>query len=114
MMLRLYAFLLVFIVLAGQAFALEEKEQLIIRKIPLQHCMKGPSMCEKCRAMSARKYCLLNISPKGVMARPVIEVEIKGKKEWREYEIVKIFEDRDEADRYAKGNGITDVKWEND
>lgn len=88
--------------------------EYIIRMISLQHCKKGPDRCDKCKAMNARKYCLLNISPKGVMQRPVIEVEIKGQKEWREYDIEKIFESRAEAECYAKENRITNVKWEDD
>jgi|GEM_PF-1174949 len=91
-----------------------ENGEYIIRMISLQHCKKGPDRCDRCRAMCARKYCLLNISPRGVMQRPVIEVEIKGQKEWREYDIEKIFESRAEAEHYAKENRITNVKWEDD
>ncbi|MHC9542218.1 MAG: hypothetical protein AB9903_22130 [Vulcanimicrobiota bacterium] len=101
-------------ILPELSFAQDGKDQFIIRMISLQHCKKGPGRCDKCKAMSARKYCLLNISPKGVMQRPVIEVEIKGQKEWREYDIEKIFEGRAEAERYAKENRITNVKWEDD
>jgi len=91
-----------------------ESGEYIIRMISLQHCKKGPERCDRCKAMCARKYCLLNINPGGVMQRPVIEVEIKGQKEWREYDIEKIFESRAEAERYAKENRIADVKWEDD
>ncbi|MHC9542502.1 MAG: hypothetical protein AB9903_23590 [Vulcanimicrobiota bacterium] len=92
--------------------AAAENGEYIIRMISLQHCKKGPDRCDRCRAMCARKYCLLDIAPRGVMQRPVIEVEIKGQKEWREYEIERIFESRAEAERYAKENRITNVKWE--
>ncbi|MGV8121654.1 MAG: hypothetical protein AB2L14_17985 [Candidatus Xenobiia bacterium LiM19] len=101
-------------ILPEMPFAQDGKDQFIIRKIQLQHCKKGPDRCDKCKAMCARKYCLLNISPRGVMQRPVIEVEIKGQKEWREYDIEKIFESRAEAEHYAKENRITNVKWEDD
>ncbi len=116
MLKKLYSLLMlcVLILLPGASFAEAGKDQLIIRKIPIQHCMKGPERCKKCQAMADRKYCLLNIMPKGVAARPVTEVEINGQKEWREYDIEKVFESRAEAEHYAKENHITNVKWEDD
>lgn len=43
--------------------------------------------------------------------RPVIEVIRNGKTEFREFEIIKIFVDKQEAEIFAKENGVTDVEF---
>jgi hypothetical protein len=43
--------------------------------------------------------------------RPVIEVMRGGKKAFREYDIIKIFADRAEAESYARENGISDADF---
>ena len=43
--------------------------------------------------------------------RPVIEVVRNGKKEFREYDVVKTFADKAEAGKYAKENGLFDVDY---
>ena len=42
---------------------------------------------------------------------PVIEVIRNGIKEFREYEIIQFFENKKEAEKYAKDNGITDIDF---
>lgn len=83
----------------------------IIRTIRLAHCARGPELCAKCRQMDEPKICLLDIAPpnQGRQARRTIEVEINGKREWREFDVVRSFKDEAEARRYAAENGIADV-----
>ncbi len=83
----------------------------IIRNIRLAHCARGPERCAKCREIDVPKICLLDIDPpnQGRQARRTIEVEIDGKKKWREYDIVRTFESEAEARKYAAENGIADV-----
>jgi hypothetical protein len=66
--------------------------------------------------MAVERICLLDISPDdyGLVQRRVIEVEFGGQKVWREFEIVKTFEDEAEARSYAEQNGIVDVKCESE
>lgn len=88
----------------------QKNDNLIIRKIPIVHCMRGTQYCAKCREFYKERYCLLDISVKDESARPVIEVERDGKKIMCEYNIVKIFDDLDEAKKFAKKNNISDIK----
>ncbi len=83
----------------------------IIRTIRLAQCARGPELCVKCRQMDEPKICLLDIDPphQGRQARRTIEVEINGKRVWREFDVVRTFADEDEARRYAAENGIADV-----
>lgn len=85
-------------------------QDAIIQKITLGHCARGIKTCSKCREMYTRKYCLLDLSPSGYAARPVIQVEIDGEKAWREYDNIKIFDTYDEAFAYARQHNITFVK----
>jgi hypothetical protein len=59
------------------------------------------------------RICLLDICPpdKGMVARPMIPFLIDGKSVYREYDVVKVFENADEAKKYAKEQGITDVSF---
>jgi hypothetical protein len=85
----------------------------IIRKMHLAHCKRGPSRCEKCREMDTERICLLDICPpdEGMMQRRVIQVEREGKTGWREFDIVKVFENQEEAEEYAAEKGIKDVEY---
>ena len=80
----------------------------IIRKVSLAHCKRGPSRCEKCREMNIERICLLDICPpdQGKIQRRVIQVSREGEKVWREFDIVKIFESQEEAEKYAEENEI--------
>jgi hypothetical protein len=83
----------------------------IIRKIRLAHCKRGPEVCEKCREIDAERICLLDICPPdaGLVQRRVIEVTIDGEKAWREFDVVRVFADEEEAAAYAAQNGIEDI-----
>lgn len=83
----------------------------IIRTIRQAHCARGPELCAKCREMDVPKICLLDIDPpnQGREARRTIEVDIGGRKEWREFDVVRTFDSEAEARRYAAENGIVDI-----
>jgi len=49
------------------------------------------------------------ISKEIVQQRPVIEVIRNGQKEFREYEVIRIFKDELEARHYARLHGLTDI-----
>jgi hypothetical protein len=61
--------------------------------------------------MDAERYCLLDICPPnaGMEQRRVIEVTLDGETTWREFDVVRVFEDAREAEAYAAENGITDT-----
>jgi len=82
----------------------------IIRRIRLAHCKRGPAHCEKCREMDEERVCLLDICPPnpGMVQRRVIEIEVEGERAWREFEVVRVFEDDAEARAYASENGVED------
>lgn len=83
----------------------------IIRTIRLTHCARGPELCAKCREMDRPAICLLDIDPPnhGREARRTIEVEIDGRKEWREFDVIRSFQSEAEARKYAEENGISDI-----
>ena len=81
-------------------------KQYLIRRVRLAHCKRGPDRCDQCREMDAERICLLDIRPEGEMQRRVIQVgEI-----WYEFEILRSFENKDEARSYAEEHGIDDVE----
>ena len=86
--------------------------QYIIRTMRTAHCKRGPQRCEKCREMDTERICLLDIDPlqPGMMQRRVIEVEIDGERAWREFDIVRTFENADEARAFATAHHIQDVE----
>ena len=84
----------------------------IIRKMRLAHCKRGPDICEKCREMDAERICLLDISPPhpGEIHRRVIQVSIGGEDEWREFDIVRAFENQADALAYAGEHKIDSIE----
>ena len=84
----------------------------IIRRIRTAHCKRGPELCAKCREMDRARICLLDICPpdQGLLQRRVIEVNVDGERAWREFDVVRVFEDEKEAAAYAAQHGITDVE----
>ena len=84
----------------------------IIRKIRLAHCKRGPETCEKCREMDQGKICLLDISPPqiGEIQRRVIQVGSGNEQVWREFDVIRAFESREEALCYADEHAIDDVE----
>lgn len=82
--------------------------QKIVKMTPF-HCQRGSRGCEKCRKLAEKgeKYCLIEIYDReGMIARPMIEVEINGDKVFCEFDLLMIFEDHSEAKDYALKNGI--------
>jgi hypothetical protein len=63
--------------------------------------------------MDVERICLLDIAPhdRGLMQRRVIEVEVDGETEWREFDIVRAFEDEKEARAYADEHDVEDVAF---
>jgi hypothetical protein len=84
----------------------------VIRTVRIAHCKRGPGRCEKCGEMDAERICLLEICPpgEGEMQRRVIRMEENGVQVWREFDIVRSFESREEAQTYAEQQGIDDVE----
>jgi hypothetical protein len=82
--------------------------RFIIRRLRLAHCKLGPERCEACREMDEERICLLDIDPpdRGMVQRRVIEVEIAGESSWREFDIVRTFDDEAEARSHAADHGI--------
>ncbi len=80
----------------------------IIKKIIVPHCARGPKRCEKCKQMAKeKKYCLLQIYFQGgKVTRPVLELEIAGKTQWYEFDLLKTFTDKNEAKLYANEHEI--------
>ena len=88
--------------------------QYIIRKMRLAHCKRGPAVCVKCREMDEERICLLDICPpdQGMVQRRVIEIHGDGESVWREFDIVRAFESKEEAREYADQNDIEDVEFD--
>jgi hypothetical protein len=61
--------------------------------------------------MDVERICLLDICPPdaGMVQRRVIEIAMDGKAEWREFDVVRMFADEQEAATYAVQNGIEDI-----
>lgn len=80
----------------------------IIAQIRLAHCKRGPDICELCRAYAEGRFCLLDIDPdhRGLIQRRTIEVKRGSTSEWREFDIVRIFDDKNEATDFAKTEDI--------
>ncbi|MCB9232217.1 MAG: hypothetical protein H6581_11165 [Bacteroidia bacterium] len=80
----------------------------IIEKIQIVHCARGPQRCEKCKAVEANKWALLNICPDnpGMVARRVTEFTWQGEKLWVEFEVEKVFESKQEARAWSKEHGV--------
>ena len=83
----------------------------IIRTIRTTHCKRGPQRCAICRQMNAARICLLDIDPPqpGMMQRRTIEVEIDGKRVWREFDVVRAFASEEQALAYAATHHIQDI-----
>jgi len=86
----------------------EHTPTLILRRIRLAHCKRGPDRCETCRAWDVGRWCLLDVSPSdpGMVQRRVIEVELEGELQWREYDVVRAFDDEAAARSYVAAEGL--------
>jgi hypothetical protein len=85
---------------------------LVIRSIRLAHCKRGPERCAQCREMDSERICLLDVDPadRGLVQRRVLELEVDGRREWREFDVLRVFADAAEARAFAAAEGIEDVR----
>jgi hypothetical protein len=62
--------------------------------------------------MNGERICLLDVDPPhpGTMQRRVIEAEVDGQRAWREFDVVRIFENAGEARAFAAAQHIQDVE----
>ena len=60
-----------------------------------------------------KRIALLNLCPenRGMVARPMLSVNSGGKFEMFEYDVVRVFKNRKEAEKYAKQNDIKDATF---
>lgn len=87
----------------------------LIRRMSLPHCKRGPMRCPKCKTGEGKiVFCLIDIDPprQGMVQRPVCEMLIGGKKVFKEYDVIKIFEVETEARACAEKHKLTDCLWE--
>ena len=84
----------------------------LIRRIRLAHCARGPEQCEQCRALDREVPALLDVDPPnyGMVARRIIEIQTAEGPAWREFDVVRTFQDEREARAYASEHGVTDVE----
>jgi hypothetical protein len=61
--------------------------------------------------MEAERICLLDISPPrtGEIQRRVIQVNMGGETVWREFDVARVFDSKEQAQAYAEEHGITDL-----
>lgn len=88
----------------------------VIKRLRLAHCKRGPRRCAQCRAMNIDALCLLDVAPpdRGKLQRRVTQVEVDGEVVWREFDIVRMFDDAAQALAYAEEHGIRDVQLTRD
>jgi hypothetical protein len=84
----------------------------IIRKIRFAHCKRGPATCETCQETDVERLCLLAVYPPeaGMIQRRLIQVQVDGEGVWQAFEVLRVFEDEQEASAYAQENEIGDVQ----
>jgi hypothetical protein len=89
-------------------------QQLVIRRIRLAHCKRGPEQCAECRRMSVERLCLLDVRPPGAgeIQRRVIQLRVDGETEWREFDVLRSFRDESEAREYASAHKIQDAEYD--
>ncbi len=68
-------------------------------------------LTKKTGVIAERSIALLNtcINNEIIQQRPVIEVIRNEQKEFREYEVIRVFKNKVEAKRYAYENNLTDI-----
>jgi hypothetical protein len=71
-----------------------------------------PIRARRAREPSVVRLALLDICPRtrGMAARPMIEVNLKGKRTMAEFEVVSLFDSEQSATDYALTHGIMDVE----
>ncbi|MBI2079809.1 hypothetical protein HYT84_03520 [Candidatus Micrarchaeota archaeon] len=74
----------------------------IIKNMPVQHCMRGPGKCMKCKETYSEAYTLIEFTDETESAQPVVQY----KRAWHTYNSLKFFKTEDEAKKYAKENNV--------
>ena len=60
-----------------------------------------------------QRIALLNLCPenRGMVARPMLSVSVGSNFRMFEYDVLRVFKNRKEAEKYAKKNGIADAAF---
>ncbi|MFW9871063.1 MAG: hypothetical protein ACFFFO_12710 [Candidatus Thorarchaeota archaeon] len=89
-----------------------EEFEDIIRVIEGVHCAKGPKGCKKCQdAGIQNKLCLIRIFKKASQEpRPIIELD-REDQQYFTYDVLKCFDDVQQAHDYAREHEIYDVEY---
>ncbi|MGV9173738.1 MAG: hypothetical protein ACOC44_02665 [Promethearchaeia archaeon] len=77
---------------------------VLIKKMPKIHCARGAKGCEKCRVFleEGESFCLIRVFLESTnVARPVTEIYVGCRRIIGEYEVLKRFDSKDEAKKYA-------------
>jgi hypothetical protein len=84
----------------------------IIRVMSPPHCARGPHGCEECaEAAKIKIICLVRVYfDPGLFARPLMELSRDGDTSYYEFDVVRRFESKSEAIKYALDNGIEDME----
>jgi len=111
-----FSFVLIFGWLILSGFSARTKAQ--------ENTVVNPPSCKVIRVVSypvtqradknvKKRIALLNLCPenRGMVARPMLPVDVKGKFLMFEYDVVRVFKNRKEAEKYAKKNGIGDASF---
>ncbi len=73
------------------------------------HCARPKGACNKCTQLAeeGEKYCLISFQYSAEeISRPMMTIEINGEEVLCEYDLKKIFKDKDEAREYALNNSL--------
>jgi hypothetical protein len=73
------------------------------------HCARGPKRCETCKEYAKeKKWALLDIAPNEhpMAARPMVEIEVNGEKVFMTYDVIRYFDNKEEAIRFIENNRL--------
>jgi hypothetical protein len=112
-----FSFVLIFCALVLFGFSTQAKAQDDGKIVKPPNCrvirVVSYPVTQKMDKNVKKRIALLNLCPenRGMVARPMLPVEAEGKFQMFEYEVVRVFKNRKEAEKYAKQNGIADVSF---
>ena len=91
----------------------EGEHEDIIRVIEGVHCAKGPKGCKKCQDEGVQnKLCLIRIyTDASEEPRPVIELSEREDQQYYTYDVLKCFDNIQQAHEYAETHEIFDVEY---
>ncbi|MBN1329771.1 MAG: hypothetical protein JXA54_09885 [Candidatus Heimdallarchaeota archaeon] len=81
----------------------------ILKKMAQIHCARGSMRCNICKEYEEKKkIALLDLSPDEIelATKPILSVEIDGKKVYTSFEVLGYFESEEEAKRFASEKNI--------